>query len=111
MAENAISVPAYDSRTGVVACEDSRMSVHLQHGGRHFHVMAYHDAMRHDGPALELAEFMNGELGPALAIVLFVGEGEVLLSEGGLPLPVLTAFMAQVLREDGRIRGTAQAGG
>lgn len=86
------------------------MSIYLQHGGRHFQVMAYHDAIRHDGPALELAESVNGELGPALVTVLFVGgdDGtEVVLSECGLPLPVFTAFMAEVVREDSRIRGRA----
>jgi hypothetical protein len=34
-------------------------------------VLAYHDAIRYDGPALELAEVVDGEVGPALVTVLF----------------------------------------
>jgi hypothetical protein len=71
--------------------------------------MAYHDAIRHDGPALELAELVNGELGPALITILFAddsaGEGEVLLADCGLPLQILTAFMEEVAQEVRRIRG------
>jgi hypothetical protein len=37
--------------------------------------MAYHDAIRHDGPALELAELVDDELGPALVTVLFTDAG------------------------------------
>jgi hypothetical protein len=82
------------------------MAIFLEHRGRRFQVLAYHDAIRHDGPALELAELVNDELGPAVVTVLFrgedTGETEVLLTEYGLPLPILTAFMAEVAREDSR---------
>ncbi len=74
--------------------------------------MAYHDAIRHDGPALELAELVDGELGPALVIVLFAdsaGATEVLLTDCGLPLPVLTAFMAEVADEERRLSGRDSA--
>jgi hypothetical protein len=70
--------------------------------------MAYHDAIRHDGPALELAELVDGELGPALVTVLFAdraGETEVLFTDCDLPLPVLTAFMAEVAHEERRVFG------
>jgi hypothetical protein len=78
------------------SCEDPLVTVLLEHGGRRFQAMAYHDAVRHDGPALELAELVDGELGPALVTVLFAdgaGEDEVLLTDGALPLPILTAFL------------------
>ncbi|MGC4755431.1 hypothetical protein [Micromonospora trifolii] len=59
------------------------MMMPLEYGGRRFQVMAYHDAMRHDGPALELAELVDGELGPALVTITFANESaggtEVLL--------------------------------
>ena len=68
--------------------------------------MAYHDAIRHDGPALELAELVNGELGPALVTVLFAddsaGGAGVLLADCGLPLQILTAFMDEVVQEERR---------
>jgi hypothetical protein len=52
--------------------------------------MAYHDAMRDDAPALELAELNDGELGPSLVTALFAKDGaagrdEVLL-ESCVPL-------------------------
>ena len=34
-----------------------------------------HDAIQHDGPALELAELVNDEVGPALVTVLFTDGG------------------------------------
>jgi hypothetical protein len=85
------------------------VTVLLEHGHRRFQVTAYHDAILHDGPALELAELVNGELGPALATVLFAEDGtsggaEVLLASGGLPLTVLAAFLEQVVREERRLR-------
>lgn len=82
------------------------MAIFLEHRGQRFQVLAYHDAIRHDAPALELAELVNGELGPAVVTVLFrgedAGETEVLMTGSGLPLPILTAFMAEVTREDSR---------
>ncbi|GAA3764098.1 hypothetical protein [Micromonospora maritima] len=86
------------------------MTLLLEHGGRQFHVMAYHDAIRHDGPALELAELVNGELGPALVTVLLADadadadEDDALLTECGLPLPILTAFVEAVADERRRLR-------
>ncbi|BCB76730.1 hypothetical protein GCM10022251_50040 [Phytohabitans flavus] len=71
--------------------------------------MAYHDAIRHDGPALELAELVDGELGPELVTTLFAddsaGEAQVLLADCSLPLKILAAFMEQVALEERRIRG------
>jgi hypothetical protein len=88
------------------------VTVILEHGGRRFQVMAYHDAMRYDGPGLELAELVNGELGSALVTILFaedsVGESEVLLADCGLPLLILTAFMEEVAQEEHRVRGAGQ---
>jgi hypothetical protein len=76
------------------------MTVILDHDGRRFQVIAYHDAIRHDGPALELAELVDGELGPALVTILFRDDSadgaEVLLTECGLPLEILAAFMKEV---------------
>lgn len=73
--------------------------------------MAYHDAIRHDGPALELAELVDGELGPALVTVLFAegsaGEAEVLFADGDLPLQVLTAFVDEVVQQERRLRGAS----
>lgn len=73
--------------------------------------MAYHDAIRHDGPAVELAELVSGELGPALVTILFAddsaGEAEVLLADCGLPLRILKAFLEEVAQEERRIRGTS----
>ncbi|MEV0718152.1 hypothetical protein [Asanoa sp. NPDC050611] len=79
------------------------MEVLLEHGGRRFVVLAYHDAVHHDGPALELAELVDGELGPSLVTVLFQDSSDVLLADAGLPLAVLTAFMAEVAREGARL--------
>ncbi|SNY37293.1 hypothetical protein [Paractinoplanes atraurantiacus] len=73
------------------------MTSFLDHGDRRFQVLAYHDAIRHDGPALELAELVDGEVGPELMTVLFSASGaeetEVLLYESSLPLPIVTAFL------------------
>jgi hypothetical protein len=71
--------------------------------------MAYHDAVRHDGPALELAELVNDELGPALVTALLANDGssgdaEVLLTSCSLPLKVLSAFMDEVVREERRLQ-------
>jgi hypothetical protein len=86
------------------------VTIFLEHGGRRFQVMAYHDAVRHDGPALELAELVSGELGPALVTILFAddsaGKAEVLLADCGLPVQILKAFMEEVAQEERRIRGT-----
>ncbi|MEV0609454.1 hypothetical protein AB0I61_24090 [Polymorphospora rubra] len=91
------------------SCEDPPVAILLEYGGRRFQVVAYHDAIRHDGPALELAELVDGELGPALVTVLFPDEGtggaKVLLADSGLPLRILTAFIAEVVQEEHRIRG------
>jgi hypothetical protein len=80
----------------------------IDHGGRRFQIMAYHDAVRHDGPALELAELVDGELGPALVTALFagdsVGDTTVLLADSELPLPILITFMAAIAQENGRLR-------
>lgn len=80
----------------------------LEYGGRRFQVTAYHDAMWHDGPALELAELVDGELGPALVTVAFAdgssGGTEVLLTNSGLPLPILRAFVEEAVQEEHRIR-------
>lgn len=83
------------------------MTPFLEHGDRRFEVLAYHDAIRHDGPALELAEVVDGEVGPALVTVLFsaaaAGESEVLLTESGLPFPIITAFVEEAIREQHRV--------
>jgi hypothetical protein len=90
------------------------VTIPLEHGGRRFQVMAYHDAMRHDGPALELAELVGGELGPAIVTVMFADEraggAEVLLADSGLPLPILRAFMKEVVQEEHRICGAGLPG-
>lgn len=62
------------------SCEDPPVTVLLEHCDRRFQVMPYHDAIRHDGPAVELAELINGELGPALVTVLFAEDD---VSAGG----------------------------
>jgi hypothetical protein len=89
-------------------CDDLPVTVLLEPGGRRFNAMAYHDAVRHDGPALELAELVDGELGAALVTVLFAdsaGATKVLLADCDLPLPILTAFMAEVAHEERRLFG------
>jgi hypothetical protein len=97
------------------AWDDPRMAVALEHGGRRFQAMAYHDAIRHDGPALELAELVDGELGPALVTVLFAADdaspsgSEVLLVDCDLPLQTLAAFMEEVGREERRLRGRGRS--
>jgi hypothetical protein len=35
----------------------------LEHGDRRFQAVEYHDAIRHDGLAIELAEVVDGKLG------------------------------------------------
>jgi hypothetical protein len=65
--------------------DDSSMTVILEHGGRRFQVMAHHDAIRHDGAALELAEPVNGELDPALIAVLFAKAGDPSTAPNGRP--------------------------
>jgi hypothetical protein len=51
---------------------------------------------------------VDGELSPALVTVLFsaaaAGETEVLLTESGLPFPVVTAFLEDAIREQHRLR-------
>lgn len=83
------------------------MTFYLEHGDRKFQILAYHDAIRHDGPALELAEVTDGEVGPDLVTVLFhevdYSEPEVLLTDGSLPLPIVTAFLEKVLSEQDRL--------
>jgi hypothetical protein len=84
--------------------DDRPVAVVLVHGDRRFQVMAYHDAIRHDGPALELAELVDGELGPPLVTVLFAHDGsssecEALLTTSGLPLNIPAAFMEEVVKE------------
>jgi hypothetical protein len=85
------------------------MGVLLDGGGRRFQTLGYHDAIRTDGPALELAEIVDGEVGPPLMTVLFTtdtegGDAEVLVADGSLPLPILAAFMEEVVQEERRIR-------
>jgi hypothetical protein len=97
-------------------CEDPPVTVLLEHGHRLFQVMAYYDAIRHDGPALELAELVNDELGPALVTVLFAEDGilggaEVLLANCGLPLTILAAFMEEAVQEDRRLHEAGQPRG
>ena len=79
----------------------------LEHGDRRFQTLAYHDAIRHDGPALELAELVDREVGPELMTVLFFppdpGKAEVLLTNGSLPLPIITAFLKEAGREQRRV--------
>jgi hypothetical protein len=89
-------------------CEDPPVTVLLEHDHRRFQVTAYHDAIRHDCPALELAELVNDELGPALVTVLFAEDGisgsaEILLANCGLPLTILAAFMEEVVQEERRL--------
>ncbi|MEU8332002.1 hypothetical protein [Micromonospora sp. NPDC048839] len=90
------------------------MVMPLEYGGRRFQAMAYHDAIRHDGPALELAELVDGELGPALVTVTFAGENtggaEAFLIDSGLPLPILAAFVEEAVREERRISGVGLPG-
>jgi len=79
----------------------------LEHRDRRFQTLAYHDAVRHDGPALELAEVVDGELGPELMTVLFfpadAGKAEVLLTSSSLPLPIVTAFLIEAGTEQHRL--------
>lgn len=79
--------------------DDLGVAIFLEHSGRRFQVMEYHEAIRHDGPAFELAEVVDGELGPAVVTVLFGSEGadkaETLLTEYALPLPILVSFMTE----------------
>ncbi|MCU7725607.1 hypothetical protein ODJ79_17905 [Actinoplanes sp. KI2] len=79
----------------------------LEHGDRRFQTLAYHDAIRHDGPALELAELVDGEVGPALMTVLFfpsdASKAEVVLTNSSLPLPIITAFLKEAGREQHRL--------
>src|SRR4051794_31389521 len=83
------------------ACKDQAMTTSsLYYGHRQFQILAYHDAIRHDGSALELAELVDGELGPALMTVLFSSDdpaeaAEVLLTECTLPQSILAAFMEE----------------
>lgn len=83
------------------------MTLFLEHGDRRFQTLAYHDAIRHDGPALELAEVVDGEVGPTLVTVLFsaspAGETEVLLAESGLPFPIVVAFLEDAIHEQHRL--------
>ncbi|GIM96236.1 hypothetical protein [Paractinoplanes toevensis] len=83
------------------------MTPFLEHGDRRFQFLAYHDAIRHDGPALELAEVVDGEVGPALVTVLFsvadADDTEILLTNSGLPLPIVTAFLEGALLEQHRL--------
>ncbi|WP_405163909.1 hypothetical protein OG203_01940 [Nocardia sp. NBC_01499] len=81
----------------------------LEHGQRRFRVMAYDDAIHDDAWAVELAELVDGELGPSIVTVLFPSdetprEPRVLVSQGDLPLPVLQTFLAVVDRESRRIQ-------
>ncbi|GAA1289482.1 hypothetical protein Psi02_17170 [Planotetraspora silvatica] len=85
------------------------MTVRLEHGQRQFHVMAYRDAIYDDAWAIELAELVDQELGPALVTVLYPSDGictdpQVLLKDSSLPLPILTSFIDEVAREERRIR-------
>jgi hypothetical protein len=79
------------------------MAEWLEHGGRQFQVMAYHDAVQDEAWAIELAELADQELGPSLVTVLFPDDSEpqVLLYDGKVPLAILTAFMAAVARDPG----------
>ena len=85
------------------------MTFHLDHGDRRFQVLPYHDAVRHDGPALELAELVDGEVGPEIVTVLLspddvdAGEARVLLTDGSLPLSVIMAFLEEAVREQRRL--------
>ena len=81
----------------------------ISYGNRQFQILAYHDAIRHDGPALELAELVDGELGPALVTVLFspgspAEAAEVLLTECTLPQPILGVLMEAAANEQRRLR-------
>jgi hypothetical protein len=80
----------------------------LEHGERRFQTMAHHDAVQGDRWAVELAELVDHELGPALVTVLFPDDGspvdaEALLDHGSLPLPVLVSFLARVAQEQRRL--------
>jgi hypothetical protein len=109
MSLDADRTPDERRRRARGACEDLPVTVLLEDGHRRFHVMAYHDAIQHDGPALELAELVNDEVDPALVTVLFTdggsfGDAEVLLTSGSLPLKILSAFMDEVVREERRLK-------
>jgi hypothetical protein len=78
--------------------------------------MAYHDAIHDDAWAIELAELVDQELGPAVVTVLFPSDGvstdpQVLLGDGSLPLPILTSFMNEVARAERRMREVPQPRG
>jgi hypothetical protein len=85
------------------------VEISLDHGDRRFRILAHHDAIRHDGPALELAELVDGEVGPELVTVLFdadnpvARDASVLLTNCDLPLPILTGFMEEAAREQRRL--------
>ncbi|WP_436528896.1 hypothetical protein [Actinoplanes sp. HUAS TT8] len=103
--------PRHHDRPGRQGLRVRPVIGYLEHGGRRFQVMAYHDAIRHDGPALELAEIVDREVGPGLVTVLFShddpSEAEVLLTDSSLPLPVVTAFLKEAAREQDRLRRRA----
>ncbi|WP_197001201.1 hypothetical protein [Longispora fulva] len=89
------------------------MTTLLTHGERQFQAMAYHDAIQGDTWAVELAELVDGELGPAIVTALF-GEDpptttRVLTSTGDLPLEILRAFMVAIAAEETRIRAAQES--
>jgi hypothetical protein len=62
----------------------------IVHGQRRFQVMSYSDAINDDAWTVELAEVVDGELGPAVLTVLFpsdqIADPRVLVDGGSLPL-------------------------
>jgi hypothetical protein len=52
---------------------------------------------------------VDGEVGPELVTILFspadVGNAEVLLTDGSLPLSIITAFFEEAVREQCRLAG------
>ncbi|GLY29702.1 hypothetical protein [Kineosporia sp. NBRC 101731] len=80
------------------------MTEELVYGVRRFRMLPYHDAVRGDRQAIELAEVVDNKLGPALMTVLFADSGdlagsEVLINEGCLPWPVVSGFMVRAAQE------------
>lgn len=94
------------------SCDHLWVTKLLTHGERQFQAMAYHDAVQGDSWAIELAELVDGELGPSVVTVLFGDEpgqsARVLVGDGDLPLPVLRAFMVEVTAEEVRLQGMSQ---
>lgn len=74
-------------------------------------IQAYPAEFHDDAWEMELAELVDGELGPSLVTVLLpLGqvpeEAQVLLADSELPLAVLREFMTRVAAEERRLQSS-----